>query len=147
MSTSMSATTPRPVGPPSIVLIEAEPMLRLTMARFLGRSGYLVTACPDLSTVTRALIEARGRPSLLVLSARTLSADVVEVAGRLAELAPGVPMLGIVDVHSGESTMRHLPAGLRLLAPPFDLPDVLRAVRSSLLQSGYTLPGEALLEI
>ena len=145
MSTSMSAT-PRPLGPPSIVLIEAEPMLRLTMARFLGRSGYVVTACPDLRAVTGALIEASVRPSLLVLSARTLSPDVVEAAGRLAQLAPEVPMLGVVDVHSGESTMRRLPAGLRLLAPPFDLPDVLRAVRSSLLQSGYTLPGEALLE-
>jgi len=146
MSASMSAT-PRPVGPPSIVLIEAEPMLRLTMARFLGRSGYLVTACPDLRAATGALLERPGGPSLLVLCARTLSPDVVEVAGRLAELAPGVPMLGIVDIHSGESTRRHLPAGLRLLAPPFDLPDVLRAVRSSLLQSGYTLPTEALLEI
>src|ERR1044072_2607402 len=99
MSTSMSAK-PRTVGPPFIVLIEAEPMLRLTMARFLGRSGYVVTACPDLRAATAALIEAAGRPSLLVLCARTLSPDVVEVAGRLAELAPGAPMLGIVDVHS-----------------------------------------------
>ena len=146
MPASVSAT-PRPVGPPFIVLIEAEPMLRLTMARFLSRSGYRVTACPDLRAATSALIEGTGRPSLLVLSARTLNADLAELAARLAELAPGVPMLGIVDIHSSDSTRRHLPAGLRLLAPPFDLPDVLRAVRSSLLQSGYTLPGEALLEI
>ena len=122
-------------------------MLRLTMARFLSRSGYRVTACPDLRAATSALIDGTGGPSLLVLSARTMNADLVEAAARLAELAPGVPMLGIVDFHSSESTRRRLPTGLRLLAPPFDLPDVLRAVRSSLLQSGYTLPGEALLEI
>jgi DNA-binding NtrC family response regulator len=137
---------PKPSAPPFVVLIEAEPMLRLTVARFLSHSGYRVTACPDLRTAMGALIDADVRPSLLVLSARTLSPETGEVARRLAEVAPGVPMLGVIDLPGDPATHR-LPPGFRLLAPPFDLPDVLRAVHSSLLHAGHTLPHEALLEI
>ena len=39
-----------------------------------------------------------------------------------------------------------LPRGLRFLAPPFDMPDVLRAVRSHLRQAGFRLPDMELLE-
>jgi hypothetical protein len=57
-------------------------------------------------------------------------------ARRLRELSPGTPMLGIADAVLDDGDPPSLPDNLRFLAHPFDMPDVLRAVRSSLRQSG-----------
>ena len=114
---------------PTVLLVEAEPMLRLTIAKFLGRSGFHVVACPDAPGAAAALSQSATTPSLLVLAARVLDAGTVALAHRLRALAPAVPILGIAD-HNGPSGSLDLPDDLRFLAPPFDLPDVLRAVRS-----------------
>jgi len=128
---------------PQILLVEAERMLRRTISKFLERSGYQVTACPDLATASGALTHQSSRPSLIVLGARALDGDTADTAWRLRDLAPDVPMLGIADVPYGdEGREPSLPANLRFLAPPFDMPDVLRAVRSLLLQAGIDGPLE-----
>lgn len=120
----------------TILLVEAEPMLRQTMAKFLGRSGFQVVACPDAHEAATALTQGETPPSLLVLAARVLDATTVALAHQLRALAPAVPILGIADqVGSSAEATSGLPRDLRFLAPPFDLPDVLRAVRSSLPQS------------
>ena len=117
--------------PPTILLVEAEPMLRQTMAKFLGRSGFQVVACPDAHGAATVLTQGETQPSLLVLAARVLDASTVALAHRLRALAPSVPMLGIADqVGPSADEPSGLPQDLRFLAPPFDLPDVLRAVRS-----------------
>ena len=121
---------------PTILLVEAEPMLRQTMAKFLDRSGFQVVACPDAHGAATALPLGETQPSLLVLAARVLDASTVALAHRLRALAPSVPMLGIADqIGPSADVPSGLPPGLRFLAPPFDLPDVLRAVRSCLPQS------------
>jgi DNA-binding response OmpR family regulator len=121
---------------PTILLVEAEPMLRQTMAKFLGRSGFQVVACPDANGAATALTQAATQPSLLVLAARVLDASTVALAHRLRALAPSVPMLGIADqIGPSADEPSGLPRDLRFLAPPFDLPDVLCAVRSWLPQS------------
>jgi DNA-binding response OmpR family regulator len=121
---------------PTILLVEAEPMLRQTMAKFLGRSGFQVVACPDGNGAATALAGDATQPSLLVLAARVLDASTVALAHRLRALAPSVPMLGIADqIGPSAEEPSGLPQDLRFLAPPFDLPDVLRAVRSWLPQS------------
>jgi DNA-binding response OmpR family regulator len=130
-------------APPSVLLIEAEPMLRLTMTKFLRRSGYYVTACPDEQTGADALTSGSLSPSLIVLGARVLDARTAETARRLSALATGAPMLGIADVIDPAVQDTRLPRGLRFLAPPFDMPDVLRAVRSHLRQAGFRLPEPA----
>ena len=121
--------------PPTILLVEAEPILRQTMAKFLDRSGFQVVACPDDHGVAKALTEREAQPSLLVLAARVLDASTVALAHRLRALAPSVPMLGIADqIGPSADEASGLPRDLRFLAPPFDLPDVLRAIRSWLPQ-------------
>jgi DNA-binding response OmpR family regulator len=130
-------------SPPSVLLIEAEPMLRLTITKFLRRCGYHVTACPDAATGAGALADRDDRPSLIVLGARVLDDATAETAHRLRELAPGAQMLGIADVIDPTVHETRLPRGLRFLAPPFDLPDFLRAVRSHLRQAGFRLPEAA----
>jgi DNA-binding response OmpR family regulator len=122
--------------PPTILLVEAEPMLRQTMAKFLGRSGFQVVACPDANGAATALTQGETQPSLLVLAARVLDASTVALAHRLRALAPSVPILGIADqIGPSADEPSGLPRDLRFLAPPFDLPDVLRAVRSWLPHS------------
>jgi two-component system OmpR family response regulator len=123
----------------AILLVDAEPMLRLTMSKFLRRSGYDVTACPDAAAAEAALTLGTARPSLIVLGVRVLDHEAASAARRLREAAPDPPILGIADVlqHDGGEALV-LPANLRFLAHPFDMPDVLRAVRSSLRQSGQS---------
>ena len=127
----MPPAQPKTSVPPTILLVEAEPMLRQTMAKFLGRSGFQVLACPDANSAATVLTEGETEPSLLVLAARVLDASTVALAHRLRALAPSVPMLGIADqIGPSADAPSGFPPGLRFLAPPFDLPDVLRAVRS-----------------
>ena len=121
---------------PSVLLVEAEPMLRLTMTKFLQRSGYQVTACAN-AEAAEALIGQGARASLIVVGVRVLDREAVAAACLLRDAAPGTPMLGIADeLHDAGDAAPDLPDNLRFLAHPFDMPDVLRAVRSSLRQSG-----------
>jgi len=135
MSESLHALVQRR---PTVLLLEPEPMLRLTMTKFLRRSGYLVTACSDADAAELALTQGSLPVSLIVLGVRVLDRDTAEAAWRLRGAAPEVPMLGIADVphHQGDAAP-HFPDNLRFLAHPFDMPDVLRAVRSSLRRSGF----------
>ncbi len=130
MSMPQVESSVRPTGP-TILLVEAEPMLRQTIAKFLGRSGFQVVACPDARAAAAALGERQLSPGLLVLAARVLDSGTVSLAHRLRALAPAVPILGIADQLGATGDVPpDLPSDLRFLAPPFDLPDVLRAVRS-----------------
>jgi DNA-binding response OmpR family regulator len=139
MATSDSVNRVRPL----ILVVEAERMLRRTISKFLERYGYQVTACADAADAGGALTHAANRPSLIVLGARALDGDTANAAWRLRGLAPGVPMLGIADVlYDDVGQEPSLPDNLRFLAPPFDMPDVLRAVRSLLQQAGFDAPLE-----
>jgi two-component system OmpR family response regulator len=117
---------------PLVLLIEPEPMLRLTMTKFLQSSGYGVTACPEVDAAVRVFRSTT--PQLIVLALRILDGQALAETRRLREATAGVPILGVADI-------AELPAGaalpdqVRFLAPPFDMPDLLRAVRSSLRQS------------
>lgn len=130
---------------PTVMLIEAEPMLRLTMTEFLHRSGCQVVACPDVQVAATALAHGTIRPLLILVGARLLDLGVAEGTRRLRALADGAAILGIADAIDATASSQ-LPPDLRFLAPPFDLPDVLRAVRSHLRQAGWTLPDSELLE-
>ena len=121
---------------PSVLLVEAEPMLRQTMTKFLQRSGYQVTACSDATAAETMLSNGASRPSLIVFGVRVLDRATAGDARRLREVAPEAPMLGIADAVHDDGDAPALPGNLRFLAHPFDMPDVLRAVRSSLRQSG-----------
>src|SRR5215208_3220566 len=95
-----------------ILLIEAEPMLRLTVTSFLERSGYDVTACADPLDAVRLLGKQSARPAVVLLSTRWLDAAVVRLAHQVRELSPQSPILCIADaVESGEPDKLPLPAG------------------------------------
>jgi DNA-binding response OmpR family regulator len=125
-----------PVRVPLVLLLEPEPMLRSTMTKFLQRSGYRVRACSDAPAAEVLLADGAERPALIVLGVRVLDRDAAADARRLREAAPGTPMLGVADAMDDGGAALALPHDLRFLAHPFDMPDVLRAIRSSLRQSG-----------
>ena len=107
-------------------------MLRQTIAKFLGRSGFRVDRLSRRPGAATALTEREtASPSLLVLAARVLDASTVALAHRLRALAPAVPMLGIADqVGLAEEPSAGLPDDLRFLAP---LRSARRAARRSLV--------------
>ena len=144
MSTALTDAPSRRASP-TVMLIEPEPMLRLTMTEFLHRSGCHVIPCPDAKVGAGALAEGAVRPLLILLGTRLLDTATADAARQLRELARDAAILGIADVIDPTAT-GHLPPDLRFLAPPFDLPDVLRAVRSHLRQAGCSLPDSELLE-
>jgi DNA-binding response OmpR family regulator len=116
--------------------MEPVPMLRSTMTKFLQRSGYRVTACADAAAAELLLANGTSRPALIVIGVRVLGRGAALDAHRLREAAPDTPMLGVADVIEEVGSGLALPDNLRFLAHPFDMPDVLRAIRSSLRQSG-----------
>ena len=132
----MLESVPAPVRGPLVLLMEPEPMLRLTMTKFLQRSGYRVRACSDAHAAEALLTDRAIRPALIVLGVRVLDRDAVADAHRLRRAAPDTPMLGVADSIEDLDEALALPHELRFLAHPFDMPDVLRAIRSSLRQSG-----------
>lgn len=133
---AQSVPTPSPLRSPLVLLVEPEPMLRLTMTKFLQRSGYRVSACSDAPAAEALLADGATRPALIVLGVRVLDHDAATDACRLREAAPDTPMLGVADAIGERFDAATLPDQLRFLAHPFDMPDVLRAIRSSLRQSG-----------
>ena len=144
----MSAPLPeaaRRRASPSVMLIEAEPMLRSTMTEFLHRAGCRVIACPDVQVGASSLADGTARPLLILVGARVLDAEVAQAVRHLRSLAREAAILGIADVID-PSVSTGLPENLRFLAPPFDLPDVLRAVQSHLRRAGCALPDSEMLE-
>jgi DNA-binding response OmpR family regulator len=123
---------PRPNLP--VLLLERESLLRQVTAKFLRRHGYAVLACADLQGCER-LLAAGPSPAVVLFGARVLDADTAAIARRLRELVRA-PILCVADAFDTMGDGLGPPPGLRLLARPFDLPDMLRAIRSHLRRAG-----------
>jgi DNA-binding response OmpR family regulator len=118
---------------PRILLVEPEPMLRRTISKVLQDAGYRVTALAQVPAAMPAPSEGATSLHLIVLGARLLDAETAAAAHRLRALEPSAPILAVADERDPRFVgTAPLPAGSRCLAPPFDLPDLLRAVQSQL---------------
>jgi DNA-binding response OmpR family regulator len=118
--------------PPCVLVVEPEPMLRRTISKVLQDAGYRVIALP-MAPTPPAPAPGESRPQLIVLGTRLLDAEFAATAHRLRAMEPSAPILAVadeVDPRYADATL--LPQGSRCLAPPFDLPDLLRAVQSQL---------------
>jgi DNA-binding response OmpR family regulator len=125
---------PRPISPlRQILLIEAEPMLRSTVTSFLERAGHQVTDCAEPLDALRLLEKHAARPAVVVFSTRWLDVAAIQAGCRLRELAPRSPLLWVADAIDLEAVRTlPLPPGMRILAHPFDMPDLIGAVRSAI---------------
>lgn len=107
-------------------------MLRRTVSKVLQDAGYRVTSLPGVPASLGPAVGA-ARPQLIVFGMRVLDAESAATAHRLRELEPTAPILAVADeVDPGYAVATPLPHDSRCLAPPFDLPDLLRAVQSRL---------------
>lgn len=108
-------------------------MLRRTITKVLQDAGFRVTALSAVPTTPPATEGPEARPRVIVLGARVLDAETAAMAHRLREMEPSAPILAVADeVDPRFAGATPLPHGSRCLAPPFDLPDLLRAVQSQL---------------
>jgi DNA-binding NtrC family response regulator len=108
-------------------------MLRRTVSKVLRDAGYRVSALPDVPAAVAAAAQGEVRPQLIVLGMRVLDAEAAAGAHRLHQAEPAAPILAVADERDPRyADASPLPPGSRCLAPPFDLPDLLRAVQSQL---------------
>lgn len=129
---------PDPAPPPPaegelVLVVEDEPAVREVAARALGEAGYRVLEA-DSGPRALELVTATGAPVSLLLT------DVVmpgmngrELAARLADLRPGIPVLFTSGYTDGEILQRGLlDPGAAFLAKPFTTDALVRTVRQQL---------------
>jgi two-component system, cell cycle sensor histidine kinase and response regulator CckA len=117
---------------PTILVVDDEEMVRVSIARMLARRGY------------HAIIAASPREALDILGGSgpidLLISDIVmpEIYGtdlilQARALRPGLPAL-LISGFADQQNARHgpIPEGVPFLAKPFDMADLLAHVRTLL---------------
>ena len=126
-----------PAEQPTILLVEDEERVRLALHSFLQRRGYEVISVGTVEDAEQCIREGGSENISVVVSDINLQPESEEHEGyefcqRLATEHPDLPFVLI----SGDHDSRNLPAvrsgAVRFLAKPFDVYDLLAAVRSAL---------------
>jgi PAS domain S-box-containing protein len=130
-----AAATPDPRGRETILWVEDDPAVRELTRRMLTSAGYrvLVAAGPEAALALPAFDLAAA--SLLITDVRMPGMSGPELARRLRERHPGLPVLFV----SGDSGAAALDAQIPhedVLPKPFDLHTLLARVRQA-LDSGH----------
>ncbi|HYL30717.1 MAG TPA: ATP-binding protein, partial [Gemmatimonadales bacterium] len=130
-------------GAASVLVVEDEPRVRGIARRALEQAGYRVLEA-ESGPEAVALLGRPGPGVALVLT------DVVlpgmsgpELAGRVAELAPGTPVLLTSGYPDGEIARRGLLApGAAFIPKPFTPEALVTAVRRAIAADGRATPAE-----
>ncbi|WP_165982124.1 ATP-binding protein [Dankookia rubra] len=124
-----------PVSGAPILLVEDEAPLRLLGTRLLERDGHTVLAADSAETAL-AMVEAGPEPGLLVSDVAMPGADGVELACRLRQRWPAMPVL-LLSGYAETMLHRDLAAdGFRYLGKPFGPAELLREVTAALNGQG-----------
>jgi|GEM_PF-1996133 PAS domain S-box-containing protein len=116
----------------SLMLVDDESSLLELLAPALAKQGYRVTAANDAESAL-ALWDAQNGADILVTDLRMPGMDGRELARRLREKKPGLPVL-FISGWSPETPDAGLESGTLLLPKPFRLAELYRAL--SQLQLG-----------
>jgi PAS domain S-box-containing protein len=129
----LPASSDRPVGNETVLVVEDEPVVRETIRRVLTRHGYLVREALN------------GRDALSVLDASNDAVDLImtdvmmpelnghQLVAALAERGAGIPVLVMSGYDDGSAAgCDALPHGTRFLGKPFTIEDLLRVIREML---------------
>ncbi|HEV7535661.1 MAG TPA: ATP-binding protein, partial [Acidimicrobiia bacterium] len=134
----VTAPSPAPArgqpGSERILLVEDEPGLRRLAVQVLRAAGYEVTPAVDGQVALDLLDAGDDPPDLLVTDVVMPRLGGVELAQRLAESHPGVPVLfmtGYVDQTSREGLL-----GADVLLKPFVVIELVGRVREALDRVG-----------
>ena len=117
-------------GTETLLVVEDDPGVRATLCAVLTAKGYDVIQAGRPSRVLELWREQRGRVALLVSDVVMPEMSGPELAAKLREDAPELPVL-FVTGHDPAPALDRMP-GARWLAKPFASAELLQAVRSLL---------------
>jgi DNA-binding response OmpR family regulator len=127
----------RHAAAPRVLLVEDDPDIREVMQAGLEQAGLAVTAVADGE---QALAWAtRRRPAAVVLDMLLPGMAGEEVAGRLRAL-PGAPPLLVVTAVADPRERAERAGGLLYLRKPFQIAELVTAVRAVLYASSPAVP-------
>ncbi len=118
-----------------ILVVDDEKMIRWTLTRSLGEAGYAVE---EASTAAEALEAVeRETPDLVLLDFKLPDRTGVEVLREIRRVAPEVPVILITAFGTVEGAVAAMKEGAYdYRSKPFDIDDLLLAVRRALETSG-----------
>lgn len=116
-------------SPQRVLVAEDDPVVRALIQRLLREAGFEVRTAKHGSEALGLALRASSEFNLVVTDVRMPIMDGLELARRLRERWPGLPVLYIsgydVELSSGS---RRAEARQSLLRKPFDLDELLREV-------------------
>ncbi|MDH5675079.1 MAG: response regulator [Myxococcales bacterium] len=116
-----------------ILVAEDEPIVRRFVARLLQHEGFEVSACASGEEAERLFTQSEGHFDLLLTDVLMGGIDGFELARRLLERSPSLPVL-LMSGHTGDTLRRrNVDAGrFRVLDKPVESRVLVEAVRSAL---------------
>jgi two-component system response regulator FlrC len=131
---------PAPLGPPRVLVISADALVRRSLARAVQSAGGEADTAGSVAETLARL--PRGHPGLVVLDAHLPGAEPLIASLREAVPAPTVALLG--DVHApAEVLERARSAGARVLVRPVSTADVRDLLASA--ASLHEAPGRPII--
>jgi DNA-binding response OmpR family regulator len=115
---------------PRILVVDDEPALCELVARMLRAEGYEVVKACDAEAGWELIDMAAESFDLVVTDSRMPGMSGIEFIRRLRGHNPTLPIIHISGSHV--NTIYDLPADIRTLFKPFDLPQLVPSVRSLL---------------
>ena len=115
----------------SILIVEDEKILRISLADALKNEGYTVYAVEDGESAIQALVE--GDFSLVITDIRLPGADGMEILKKSLKELPSTPVIIITaygSIDDAVEAMRH--GAFDYITKPFDLDEILETVKKAL---------------
>jgi two-component system cell cycle sensor histidine kinase/response regulator CckA len=126
-----AASSPAPVGAPVLLVEDEAPLLKLA-ERALRRAGFEVVTAGSAEEALDLLEQGAPRPLALVSDVVMPGADGLELAQRLRERDPALPVL-LVSGYAEAALGRDLVAErIRLLSKPYGLSDLVAELKGIL---------------
>jgi CheY-like chemotaxis protein len=124
-----------------VLVVEDDAAVRATAARALREAGFQVLEA-DSGPRALELLGGEARPSLVLSDVVMPGMAGSELAARVAQLAPGTPVLFTSGYTDGEIVRRGLlEPGVAFLPKPFSPESLVRAVQARLLGRDRRLGG------
>jgi two-component system, OmpR family, response regulator len=103
-----------------VLVVDDEPMLRVLVARGFRLGGHEVVEAADGLTALDIVRSASEPFDLVVTNSKMPHLDGAELARRLRELSPTLPIIHLSGSH-GAQHVREMPPGVPTLFKPFDI--------------------------
>ncbi len=121
-----------PGGGSTVLVVDDEPAIRKIVRRALEAQGYAVLLASDGAEGVELFREHRERIAVVIVDMMMPVMDGPATIRALLALAPGTRIIAASGVSDDASAVRTLELGARaFLAKPFQIADILRAVRAA----------------